>query len=97
MNFFTVFGIVSFSTLIGTIVSLFCLWIITKIITKSKHTDKLEVIERSNIIQYDEMGYPLRLVIVRNYKNKTDQMWLDTTEQDGDVELKWKNHNGDVE
>ena len=93
MNFFTVFGIISFSTLIGTIIGLFCIWLITK----SKYTDKLEVIERSNIIQYDEMGYPLRLVIVRNYKNETDQMWLDTSKQDDDVELKWKNHNGGFE
>ena len=93
MNFFTVFGIVSFSTFIGTIISLFCIWLITK----SKHTNKLEIIERSNIIQYDEMGYPLRLVIVKNYKNETEQMWLDTNEQEGDIELKWKNHNGDSE
>ena len=97
MNFFTVFGIISFSALVGTLVSLLCLWLINKLINKSKHTDKLEVIERSNIIQYDEMGYPLRLVIVRNYKNETDQMWLDTDEQEGDVELKWENHNGDFE
>ena len=93
MDFFTVFGIVAFSALIGTTIGLFCLWLITK----RKYTDKLEIIERSNIIQYDEMGYPLRLVIVKNYKNEIEQMWLDTSEQEGDVELKWKNHNGDVE
>ena len=90
MNFFTIFGIVSFSILIGTIISLFCLWIITK----SKNIHKLEIIERSNIIQYDEMGYPLRLVIVKNYKNETKQMWLDTNEEEGDIELKWKNRSG---
>lgn len=93
MNFFTVFGIVAFSALIGTIIGLFCTWLITK----STYTDKLEIIERSNVIQYDEMGSPLRLVIVKNYKNETEQMWLDTNEQEGDVELEWKNNNGDFE
>lgn len=90
MDFFTVFGIVTFSALIGTTIGLFCLWLITR----SEHTDKLEVIERSNIIQYDEMGSPLRLVIVRNYKNEIEQMWLDTSEQEGDIELEWKNNKG---
>lgn len=42
--------------------------------------------ERSNVIQYDEMGYPLRLII--NYKG--EQVWLDTYEEDGDVVLEWK-------
>lgn len=43
------------------------------------------IVERSNVIQFDEMGYPLRLVIMSD----GDQVWLDTTEQDGDVVLKW--------
>lgn len=53
-----------------------------------KKKSKFEILERSNIIQYDDMGYPLRLCIVKN-GNKTDQMWIDTYEQDGDVILKW--------
>lgn len=49
---------------------------------------KFEILERSNVIQYDDMGYPLRLCIVKD-GNKTDQMWLDTTEKENDVVLKW--------
>ena len=41
---------------------------------------------RSNVIQYDSMGYPLRLVINRD----DEQVWIDTTEFDGDVVLKWE-------
>lgn len=42
--------------------------------------------ERSNIIQYDTMGYPLRLCITKDH----DQQWIDTYEEDGDLVLKWK-------
>lgn len=54
---------------------------------KSKFSDnKAPYIKwRSNVIQYDDMGYPLRLVI--NYKD--EQEWLDTYEKEGDVVLKW--------
>lgn len=48
--------------------------------------DILRVKIRSNVIQYDEMGYPLRLCIFSN----GEQRWVDTYEQDGDVVLKWK-------
>lgn len=41
--------------------------------------------EYSNVIQFDEMGYPLRLVIDNNGK----QIWIDTTERDNDVILEW--------
>lgn len=42
--------------------------------------------ERSNIIQYDDMGYPLRLVI-----NKyNEQVWIDTVEREGDLVLSWE-------
>lgn len=38
-----------------------------------------EVTERSNIIQQDDMGYPLRLCIVTCKRcGKSDQIWLDT-------------------
>lgn len=43
------------------------------------------IIQRSNIIQYDSMGYPLRLCIVDN-----DQLWVDTNERDDDLLLKWE-------
>lgn len=42
----------------------------------------------SNVIQYDSMGYPLRLII----NAKGEQVWLDTVVSEGDVELKWYHH-----
>ncbi|HHZ8250519.1 hypothetical protein GTI81_02950 [Enterococcus faecalis] len=44
------------------------------------------VIERSNVIQFDEMGYPLRLCIMSDRK----QRWIYTDEREGDVVLKWE-------
>lgn len=43
------------------------------------------IIKFSNVIQYDERGYPLRLVI----DNKGEQLWIDTTERKDDVILEW--------
>ncbi|ETU62902.1 hypothetical protein [Enterococcus faecalis] len=43
-------------------------------------------VERSNVIQFDEMGYPLRLCIMSDGK----QCWIDTYEAKGDVVLKWE-------
>lgn len=53
---------------------------------REKETIKPYIKIRSNVIQYDSMGYPLRLVINRDDK----QVWIDTTEFDGDVVLKWE-------
>lgn len=50
---------------------------------------KYKIVEYSNVIQFDGMGYPLRLVI----DSKGKQLWIDTTERDGDVVLEWKNTN----
>lgn len=41
---------------------------------------------RSNVIQFDEMGYPLRLIINRY----DDQVWIDTDEREGDIVLEWE-------
>ena len=52
----------------------------------------MKIIKRSNVIQYDTMGYPLRLCIVstdRIFGEKTEQIWIDTMEQDGDIVLLW--------
>lgn len=46
---------------------------------------KENIKEVSNIIQYDSMGYPLRLVI--NSKGK--QEWVDTEEKENDKVLIW--------
>lgn len=51
-----------------------------------KHKKKYEIVEYSNVIQFDGMGYPLRLVI----DSKGKQLWIDTSEKDGDVILEWK-------
>ncbi|MDT2864672.1 hypothetical protein [Vagococcus carniphilus] len=54
---------------------------------KKKNKEKTPYIKvRSNVIQFDEMGYPLRLII--NWEN--EQIWIDTTECEGDVILEWR-------
>lgn len=46
-----------------------------------KCNHKWKVNQRSNALQLDEMGYPLRLCIVKCCKcGKYDQHWLDTEE-----------------
>ena len=53
---------------------------------KQKVKPIFEITDRSNIVQYDEFGYLLRLVIINNKY----QMWIDTYDEEGDIELKWK-------
>lgn len=49
------------------------------ILFKCKH--RWEVVERSNALQQDSMGYPLRLCILKCSKcGKSEQQWLDTSE-----------------
>ena len=53
----------------------------------------LHVIYYSNAIQYDEMGYPLRLVIVDNGDGTTKQVWVDIAVSEihsQDFVLRWK-------
>lgn len=54
-------------------------------IFKNHKKDILRITERSNVIQYDDMGYPLRLCIMSDH----EQRWVDTYEEEGDVVLKW--------
>ena len=43
---------------------------------KCKH--KWELTEKSNVLQFDELGYPLRLFIARCTKcGKSEQQWID--------------------
>lgn len=51
----------------------------------SKFKRQHSIVKFSNVIQFDDMGYPLRLVI----DNFGDQLWIDTTEVEGDVVLSW--------
>ena len=56
-----------------------------------------KIVERSNTLQLDEMGYPLRLCIVKCTKcGKSDQHWIDVpTHELGELKtgesvlLKW--------
>lgn len=50
---------------------------------------KFKVKEISNVIQFDEMGYPLRLVMIDLDNGTVDHVWQDTTEREGDVVLEW--------
>ena len=60
--------------------------------------DPFRIIYRSNTIQFDEMGYPLRLCIVTgNGRINPEQVWLDTLEEDGDVVLKFKKVESEAE
>lgn len=57
-----------------------------------------EITERSNVIQQDDMGYPLRLFIRKCSKcGKSDQQWIDVNESELEelkmgksVLLKWQ-------
>ena len=53
---------------------------------REKREQKPYIKIRSNVIQFDEMGYPLRLVITRD----DDQVWIDTYEREGDIVLEWE-------
>ena len=57
-----------------------------KLFAKEQHDDEPYIKIRSNVIQFDEMGYPLRLVITRD----SDQVWIDTNEREGDIVLEWE-------
>lgn len=53
------------------------------------NSEQFEIIERSNVIQFDEMGYPLRLVMINLGNGTVDHVWRDTTEREDDVVLEW--------
>ena len=63
-----------------------------------KNHDYNRVVEKSNVLQLDDMGYPLRLFIVKcNKCESTTQMWIDVNEEElkeldtgKSVLLKWK-------
>ena len=54
------------------------------------HKHDWKISECSNVVQHDEMGYTLRLVILKCDKcGKTEQNWIDSCSDDNDVECKW--------
>lgn len=63
-------------------------------IFKKKHICEFnKIVLRSNAIQFDEMGYPLRLCIFKCECGATTQRWVDTGERyemkKNDVEVIW--------
>ena len=59
----------------------------------SQGDNTLHVIYYSNAIQYDDMGYPLRLVTVDNGDGTSRQLWIDIDVREirlNDFVLKWK-------
>lgn len=56
----------------------------TNLFAKKEEVPYIKI--RSNVIQFDEMGYPLRLIINRD----DDQVWIDTNEREGDIVLNWE-------
>ena len=63
-------------------------------IFKKKHIcDFNKIVRRSNAIQFDEMGYPLRLCILKCECGATTQIWVDTGKRnemgENDVEVIW--------
>lgn len=64
--------------------------------TRKKPKEKkttMRVTMKSNVIQYDEMGYPLRLVVVRCDDGTVEHLWLDidaNSVTENDVVLKWE-------
>lgn len=55
-----------------------------------KHTHKWVLAERSNIIQFDGMGYCLRLFVCRCEKcGESTQMWLDSAVSKKDHVCEW--------
>lgn len=63
-----------------------------KLLKKPKQKKRLsKIIMRSNVIQYDEMGYPLRLVMIEQEDGTIDHVWRDTYyEGESDVVLRWE-------
>ncbi len=65
-----------------------------KLFKKLFHGHKFnKVAYKSNVIQYDDMGYPLRLYIMECECSMTDQQWMDVPIEsvtDKDVVLEWE-------
>ena len=52
---------------------------------KKECNHKWEFYQKSNVLQLDDMGYPLRLFIMKCSKcGKYDQMWIDVAEEEAD-------------
>lgn len=70
-----------------------------KLFKKKQHVhDFNKIVRRSNAIQFDEMGYPLRLCIFKCECGATTQGWVDTGKRyemkENDVEVIWDKEEG---
>lgn len=54
---------------------------------KNKHKHEF-VIERDHLIQYDDIGYPLRRFTMRCACGEIKRVWLDTIAEEDDIELR---------
>lgn len=53
------------------------------------HMHDFELKEKSNIIQFDDTGYPVRLCLLVCRCGMSKQEWLYTNRVEDDIELKW--------
>ncbi len=51
-----------------------------------KKNNPRKIVARSNMVQYDDMGYPLRLCIM----DDGEQIWLDSYDEETDLVCEWK-------
>lgn len=88
----TLLPIVSIAVALVVLLMLYgCFVVSSRFSREEEKKDPFRIIDRSNIIQFDEMGYPLRLCVVAgNGRDKPERVWLDTLEEDGDVVLEFK-------
>lgn len=95
----TLLFIVSITIIIAILLVIYgCFVVASRISREEEKKDPFRIIYRSNTIQFDEMGYPLRLCIVAgNGRINPEQVWLDTLEEDGDVVLKFKKMECEME
>lgn len=91
--------IISIGIILAVLLAIYwCMDIASRIIREEEKKEPFKIIYRSNTIQFDEMGYPLRLCIVTgNGRINAEQVWLDTLEEEGDVVLEFKKMESEAE
>ena len=61
------------------------------------HKHQFIIAEKSNAIQYDNMGYPLRLCLVKCKCGMSKQLWIDTSKEFNDVVVNWQRRESESE
>lgn len=95
----TLLPIVSIAVVLVVLLVIYgCFVVASRFSREEEKKDPFRIIHRSNTIQFDEMGYPLRLCVVTgNGRDKPERVWLDTLEEDGDVVLEFKKMEREAE